>query len=139
MVSGEFGEALLAYYLVKKGLHVIFARTVGFDLLVHDKKGTIFNKGTTLAISVKSRKSKSFSMNLEKDIEKLGKQCKIWGFKPYFGFVTPTEAIIFPMSVANIERVRTLSGRVSFPLLKQIVSSRIVDFEWGIIETKEMY
>jgi len=132
MVSGEFGEALLAYYFVKKKLHIIMARSVGFDLIAKDTKGKIFPKNKQIAISVKSRQSESFSIRLDDDIKKLKNQSKIWKLEPYFGFVTPKEALIFPVKLANHPKVRTKGNMVSFPNLKKLKSKEIIHLEWNI-------
>ena len=134
MVSGDFGELLLAYYFVKKKLHVIIAQSVGFDLLVKDKKGVILPKNKLIGISVKTRQQKSYSIDLRSDRIKLKKASKIWKFIPYFCFISPLEAVIFPLNAAFIKYAKTDTGWISLPRLKKIKSDKKIHFKWRIEE-----
>jgi len=132
MVSGDFGELLLAYYFAKQKLHVIVAKSAGFDLLVKDPMGKIFKKNKLIGISVKTRQQNSFSLDLDKDIFKLERAAKVWDFIPYFCFVTPHEAWVFPLKVASDRRVRTKVGRVSLSKIKKLKKVKRLHFDWGI-------
>lgn len=134
-ISGDFGESLLAYYFVKNKLHVIMARTVGFDLIIKDPNGKILPKNKLIAINIKSRQSKSFSLRLEKDMKNLEKSSKIWGLMPYFGFVTPEEVKIFPLKLAKeCKEIKTKANMISFPKLKRLNSKELISFKWEIKE-----
>ena len=136
LVSGDFGELLVSYYLVKKKLHVIIAKSEGFDLLVNDTKGLLFEKDRLVGISVKTRQKRSLCLDLEIASEKLKRAAKIWKFIPYFCFVTPREVIIFPLQMANDSRVKTEANLISFARLKRIKDKRIIYFGWEIKEQR---
>jgi len=91
LVSGDFGELLVSYYLVKKKLHVIVAKSEGFDLLVNDTRGLLFEKDKLIGISVKTRQKRSLCLDLDIASDKLKRATKIWKFIPYFCYVTPCE------------------------------------------------
>lgn len=132
MVSGKFGELLIAYYFVKQKLHVILANSVGFDLVVKDRKGKFFIKDRLIGINVKARQSKSISLDLEKDISKLKKASRIWNFLPYFGFVSPAEVLIFPSKIVSHSEVRTKGRRISSSKIKNLKRKDVIHFSWEI-------
>jgi hypothetical protein len=136
LVSGDFGELLVSYYLIKKKLHVIVAKSEGFDLLLNDTKGLLFEKDRLVGISVKTRQKGSVCLDLEIASEKLKRAARIWKFAPYFCFVTPREVILFPLQIANDSRVKTEANLVSFARLKRIRDKRIVYFKWEIKEQR---
>ena len=134
-ISGEFGETILAYCLAKEYLHVIVARSAGFDLVVKDTKGKIFPKSKTIAISVKTSKGKSWSKNLKKDYEIFKNYSKIWNYEPYFAFVTSKDIILFPAKLSKYKEVTTPKGSVSAPKLrnyKDSKSNKIIVFNFNI-------
>ncbi len=134
LVSGDFGELLVSYYLVKRKVHVIVAKSEGFDLLVNDTRGFIFEKDRLTGISVKTRQKNSICLDMGKAFEKLKIAAKIWKFLPYFCFVTPREVIIFPAVMVKDNRIKTGANLVSFARLKALKDKRIIYFEWGIRE-----
>jgi len=134
LVSGDFGELLVSYYLVKKKLHVIVAKSEGFDLLVNDTTGFLFEKDSLMGMCVKTRQKRSVCLNLGIAYEKLLRASKIWKFNPYFCFVTPGEVIIFPAEIAKDSRVKTGANLVSFARLKKLKEKRIIYFKWEIKE-----
>ena len=134
LVSGDFGELLVSYYLVKKKLHVIVAKSEGFDLLVNDTRGLLFEKDKLIGISVKTRQKRSLCLDLDIASDKLKRAAKIWKFIPYFCYVTPSEVIIFPADLAKDSRVMTGANLVSSARLKTIKDNRIIYFQWGIKE-----
>ncbi|MEK6943694.1 MAG: hypothetical protein AABX00_06540 [Nanoarchaeota archaeon] len=139
LISGEFGESLLAYRLVKKNMHVIMARTAGFDLVVKDINGKTFSKKRNIAISVKTQTRNSWSKNLKKDYKKLKKISKIWGFKPYFAFITRHNIIVFPAELSKNKKIQTPTGNVSVSLLKkleQAKNNQIIIYKYEIEDIK---
>lgn len=136
MGTGDFGELLVSYYLVKKRLHVIVAKSEGFDLLVNDIEGKLFEKNRLIGISVKTRQKRSLCLDLEAGVDKLKEAAEIWKFIPYFCFVTPREVIIFPSEFASDRRVKTGANLVSFARLKRLKDKRIIYFRWQIQEQK---
>jgi hypothetical protein len=86
-IVGNFGEYALAYYLSKKGINVIRADTVFFDLIVKDKKGIIFPRDEIIGVSVKLR-DRSFttpSCTIQhEDFEQISDYGSKWNIKPYF-------------------------------------------------------
>jgi hypothetical protein len=134
LVSGDFGELLVSYYLVKKRLHVIVAKSEGFDLLVNDTEGLLFAKDRLIGISVKTRQKSSLCLNVGIASEKLLRAAKIWKFVPYFCFVTTRDVTIFPAELARDPRVKTGANLVSTARLRALKDSRIVYFQWGIKE-----
>lgn len=134
LVSGDFGELLVSYYLVKKRLHVIVAKSEGFDLLINDTKGFLFEKDKLIGISVKTRQKSSLCLDLRKAYDKLKNAAEVWKFMPYFCFVTPREVIIFPADMVKDHRVKTGANLVSSARLKTLKDKRIIYFEWGIKE-----
>ncbi len=134
LVSGDFGELLVSYYLVKKKLHVIVAKSEGFDLLVNDTRGLFFEKDRLIGISVKTRQKRSICLDLHIASEKLHRAAKIWKFIPYFCFVTPRDVTIFPAELARDARVKTGARLVSSARLRALKDRRIIYFKWGIRE-----
>lgn len=134
LVSNDFGKLLVSYYLVKKGLHVIIAKSEGFDMLVNDRKGLIFEKDKPVGINVKTRQKNSPCLDMDIPIVKLKNAASIWKFLPYFCFVTPHEVLIFPMEFAQDKRIKTKTALVSFARLRQLRDKRIIYFSWAIKE-----
>jgi hypothetical protein len=134
LVSSDFGELLVSYYLVKKKLHVIVAKSEGFDLLVNDTRGLFFEKDRLIGINVKTRQKRSLCLDLTKSYEKLKRAAKIWKFAPYFCFVSPHEVILFPADLSKDSRVKTGANLVSSSRLKQLKDKRVIYFQWGIRE-----
>lgn len=142
MVSGKFGEALLAYWLVKQKLKVIFANTVGFDLLVVDKKKKIFSSRRMIGISVKARQQNSPSFGkaqVESWIKKMNDAEKSWDLEPYFCLITSKEILLFPVEIAKNKSTRTYNGRLSFSKIRNLKSmhryehrKRIILLKWRI-------
>lgn len=85
-IVGDFGEGVLAYFLTKKGLNVIRADTVFFDLIVRDPYGKLFQKDKIIGISVKIRSSGG-TIPFDKDFKKLKKCTKKWNVVPYICFM----------------------------------------------------
>jgi hypothetical protein len=134
LVSGEFGELLVSYYLVKKKVHVIVAKSEGFDLLVNDRNGLFFEKDKLIGICVKTRQKHSICLDLSIAYEKLMRASEIWKFEPYFCFVTPREVLIFPSDFAKDSRATTNSNLVSSARLRHIKNKKIKVFRWEIKE-----
>jgi|GEM_PF-4967346 len=134
LVSGDFGELLVSYYLVKRKVHVIVAKSEGFDLLVNDANGFLFEKDRLIGISVKTRQKGSLCLDLRKAYSRLRTAAKIWKFVPYFCFVMPREVIIFPAEMTKDTGVKTGANLVSSARLKTLKDKRIIYFEWGIKE-----
>lgn len=134
LVSADFGELLVSYYLVKKKLHVIIAKSEGFDLLVNDTRGLFFEKDRLVGINVKTRQKRSICLDLRTATEKLHRAAKIWKFIPYFCFVTPRDVTIFPADLARDTRVRTGAHLISSARLRSLKDKRIIYFKWGIRE-----
>jgi len=140
IISGEFGESLLAYRLVKKNMHVIMARTAGFDLVARDPTGKIFAKTKNIAISVKTQTRRSWSKNLRRDYKKLKKSSNIWGFEPYFAFITRKDMIVFPARLSKSKGVQTKNGDVSVSslrVLEKSKSNKIIIYEYEIKDIKD--
>jgi hypothetical protein len=134
LVSADFGELLVSYYLVKKKLHVIVAKSEGFDLLVNDTRGLFFEKDRLIGISVKTRQKRSLCLDLRIASEKLHRAARIWKFIPYFCFVTPRDVTIFPAELVRDERVKTGAHLVSSARLRGLKDKRVIYFQWGIRE-----
>ncbi len=134
LVSGDFGELLVSYYLVKKKLHVIVAKSEGFDLLVNDTRGLFFEKDTLIGISVKTRQKRSLCLDLTIAYDKLKSAARIWKFAPFFCFVTPIEVILFPADISKDNRAKTGANLISSAKLKNLKDKRIIYFKWGIKE-----
>ena len=83
---GDFGEYALAYFLTKKGIHVMRADTVFFDIIVKDPKGIIFKKNKITGISVKIRdrtQSTSTCTIPHTDFTRIKEYGKKWNIEPW--------------------------------------------------------
>jgi len=90
LVSGDFGESLVSFLLIKKGVDVVRASTKGFDLFAIDNTGQIFPQEKIVGISVKARftnSEKPFSPTIPLQSKKFFESAKIWKIEPYVSIV----------------------------------------------------
>jgi len=94
MLSGDFGESFIAHLLAKKGVYVVRASTVGFDLFAIDSKGGLLPKNKMIGISVKARIAQShraFAPTIPMGSEKIKSAMKTWRVGAYMGVVIGSE------------------------------------------------
>ena len=144
MITSDFGEALVGYYLVKKDLFVVRANTEGCDLFVLDKKGIVFknrkNKNRMIGIEVKTRQSNSPSFKF--DGWNLSYSSKKWNFEPYLSIVTRNEILIIPLYLCKSRKIRTGKRRISLPRIRKLkknpkFKSKVILLEWKPPELKK--
>ncbi len=115
MRSGDFGESFVAYLLSKKGVDVVRASTVGFDLFAIDPVGGIFPKNKIVGISVKTRISKThnkFVPTIPIGESKIRSSMKRWRIEGYVGLVVRSqEEKSFAVFLFPIKNLKKLSGR----------------------------
>ena len=89
-ISGDFGEAFVAWLLAKDGVQVVRAKTVGFDLFAIDPNGRYFDKDKIVGISVKTRISKEhrrFVPTIPIHSEKIKQAQRIWKVEAWIAVV----------------------------------------------------
>lgn len=117
MHSGDFGESFIAYLLAKKGIHVVRAGTVGFDLFAMDKTGKFFPKDKLAGISAKARISEShdrFVPTIPVGSDKIESSSKIWNAEPYLGIVTGSknnQLAVFLVPLRDLPKLRGKAAR----------------------------
>jgi hypothetical protein len=115
--SGDFGESFIAYLLSKKGIAVVRARTIGFDLLAIDNTGRLLPKKRIVGISVKTRVSRShkkYVPTIPIGSVEIKKSMKIWNIQAFIGIVVGSmgnriDAFVFPFN--DIPNLRGNSRR----------------------------
>jgi|SRR3989344_2985539 len=104
-IVGDFGEYALAYYLTKKGVHVIRVDTVFFDLIMKDPNQEISNiPNKIIGISVKTRDRSNTTPSCTiqiKDYNKIEQFGEKWNIQPWIGIIIISK---------NNEKNRVLEG-----------------------------
>ena len=142
MITSEFGEYLLGYYLVKKGCFVVRANTEGCDLFVMDKTGIVFKnkKNKMIGIEVKTRQNPSTSFMWDGYNTSISQ--KEWNFKSYLAIVTPKDIILIPFELIKSKRIKTDRGAISISKIKRLkfnqkLKNKIIILDWKMpIENK---
>jgi hypothetical protein len=114
IVTGEFGESLVAFLLSKKGIDVAKAGTVGFDLFAIDAVGRIFPKGKIVGISVKTRFGKkhgSFRPTIPIGSAKIVQAQKTWDIDAWVAVVAGSKDDMPSAFVFPLEDLPKLKGR----------------------------
>ncbi len=113
-IAGNFGEALLLYWLSKHGFECATLDHTGIDLIAHNP-----HRNERMGISVKSRtrssQTKEEAINIANDqFEKVERACKAFGCVPYFGLVADAPDIIrvFVLSMAHLREHFSCGARV---------------------------
>lgn len=102
--SGDFGESFITYLLSKKGVNVVRARNIGFDLFAIDSRGKIFQKNKIIGISVKARISKTYKKfvpTIPIGSKQIKNSMKAWKTDAWIGIVVGNKdgslrAFVFP-------------------------------------------
>lgn len=142
MITSEFGEYLLGYYLVKKGCFVVRANTEGCDLFVMDKKGDVFKKKKNSMVGIEVKTRQNFAPSFMWDSFNTLLSKKEWNFKPYLAIITPKEIAIIPVELTKSRRIQTKRGAISLSKIKNLrfnqkFRNKIILLDWRIpIENK---
>ena len=110
IVSGDFGESLVAYLFRKEGIEVVRAKTVGFDLFAIDLTGDILPKNEIIGISVKARITKS-SPTIPVGSSKIQESMKTWKISAWIGIVASGGDESFVVFVFPFNELRRLRGK----------------------------
>jgi hypothetical protein len=113
-ISGDYGESFIAYLLSKKGVNVVRAKTVGFDLFAIDKIGHILPKDKLIGISVKmraSRSNKNYLPTIPMGSTNIIKASRTWNVIPYIGIVVGNKDGSISASVFPFAEMHNLKGR----------------------------
>lgn len=89
-IVGIFGESVTSFYLIKKGVHVMNADTVFFDVMAKDPKKTVFKTNKIVGISVKLRDRTTTTSSCTIQISEYPKVqsfAKKWQVDPWFCFI----------------------------------------------------
>lgn len=116
MRSGDFGESFIAYLLAKKGIHVVRAGTVGFDLFAIDKTGKLLPKDKLVGISAKARISEShdkFVPTIPVGSTKMELSSKIWNAEPYLGIVAGSKNNQLAAFLVPLKDLSKLRGKAT--------------------------
>jgi Holliday junction resolvase len=113
-ISGEYGENFIAYLLSKKGVNVVRAKTVGFDLFAIDKVGYTLPKDKLIGISVKMRASRShkkYVPTIPMGSPNIIKASITWNAIPYIGIVIGHKDGSISAYVFPFDEMHNLKGR----------------------------
>lgn len=114
--SGDFGESFIAYLLAKKGIHVVRASTVGFDLFAIDKIGNLLPKDKLVGISAKARISEAhvkFVPTIPVGSTQIESSSKIWNAEPYLGVVIGSKDNQLTAFLVPLKDLPQLRGRAT--------------------------
>jgi Holliday junction resolvase-like predicted endonuclease len=113
-IAGNFGEALLLYWLSKHGFECATVDHTGIDLIARNP-----HTRELMGISVKSRTraagTEAAAINIRKDqFVKAEAACHAFGCVPYFALVADTADIIrvFVLSMSHLRKLSPALGRV---------------------------
>lgn len=111
-IVGDFGEAIVLYWLSKYGYECARIDHTGIDLIAREPNGT-----RIMGISVKSRDPlehrKNAQINLPADqFVKVRRACEAFGCVPYFAFVVETSDAIRGFLVP-LEHLEAIAGGAS--------------------------
>jgi Holliday junction resolvase-like predicted endonuclease len=106
-IVGDFGEALVLYWLSKDGFECARVDHTGIDLIARNR-----HTQELMGISVKSRSrstgTQSASVNLSHDgFDKAREACRAFGCQPYYAIVVDADGFIrcFLLSLARLEEL----------------------------------
>ena len=134
-IAGDFGEALVLYWLSKHGYECALIDHTGIDIIATDPK-----TGEVLGISVKCRSrspgSERRALDTKKsDYEKIEAACKAFRCKPYFAIVIDQQTRV-QMFILPLLKLRELApyghwkmSRVAVKSYKKNPCVLVVDFE----------
>ena len=136
-ITGNFGEALLLYWLSKHGFECASVDHTGIDLIARNP-----NNNELMGISVKSRSRKlgteeSYISIPRDNFDKAQRACDAFGCIPYFGIVADGAGVIrvFVISAAHLLQLFPHGKRVSaWKMSKQYLSRYYEDPEIMIFE-----
>ena len=151
-IVGVFGESLVAFQLIKRGVHVLLVDTVFFDLIVKDGSGRTFSKEKNVGISVKFRDRRfttpSCSVVVE-DSSEIESFAEKWNVVPWFCLIICSvdkdgkdclEGFLF--SAQDAHRYMVDKGRknaVSFSKLRKAKNDGVITshhyFCWSSVKT----
>jgi Holliday junction resolvase-like predicted endonuclease len=119
-ITGDFGEALVLYWLSKHGFECARVDHTGIDIIARRP-----DKNEVMGISVKARSrykgTGSYSVTLgDDDFEKVEKACRDFGCDPYVAIVVDADSLVrgFILSVAHLAatyptEIRTWTWKMS--------------------------
>ena len=106
-ITGDFGEALVLYWLSKHGFECAIVDHTGIDLIARNP-----STDELMGISVKSRSrnpgtGKTFVRVGRDNIQKAKAACKAFGCVPYFAFVVDADDLIrvFILSMRHLLKI----------------------------------
>jgi Holliday junction resolvase-like predicted endonuclease len=111
-IAGDFGEALVLYWLSKHGFECARIDHTGIDLIARNP-----HTDEVMGISVKSRTRNSGAENEfvripRDDFSKAQKACSDFGCKPYFAIVVDADCVmrVFIVSLARVAELYPLTA-----------------------------
>ena len=112
-IAGDFGEALLLYWLSKDGFECAKVDHTSIDLIAHNR-----HTGERMGISVKSRTrmlgTETDGINIPNDqFVKVQEACKSFGLQPYFALVVDTSELIRVFVVSKEKLLNLYPPRTS--------------------------
>jgi Holliday junction resolvase-like predicted endonuclease len=115
-IAGDFGEALVLYWLSRDGFECIRVDHTGIDLIARNR-----HTQERMGISVKTRSrfagTENVSINLPHDgFEKVRKACEAFACQPYYAIVVDAGGLIrcFLLTLARLEELAPGRGRMSY-------------------------
>jgi hypothetical protein len=115
-IAGDFGEALVLYWLSKGGFECAQVDHTGIDLIARNR-----HTQELMGISVKTRTryagTETASVNLSHDgFDKAREACRAFGCQPYYAIVVDAGGAIrcFLLSLARLEELAPGRGRMSY-------------------------
>lgn len=114
LISGDFGESLVAFLLAKEGIDVVRASTIGFDLFAIDHGGRILKKDTMVGISVKMRVSQGASRyepTIPIGSDKIEEAKRIWKLDAWLAIVVGSVGRNLKCYLLPFEERQQFSGR----------------------------
>jgi Holliday junction resolvase-like predicted endonuclease len=140
-ITGNFGEALVLYWLSKHGFECASVDHTGIDLIARNRHNNEF-----MGISVKSRTrtpdTEAESISIPNDqFEKAQRACKAFECVPYFAIVADTKdkIYIFVISMDYLKKLYPSGKSVcSWKMTKQAITKYYDDAEIKVVELESM-
>ncbi|MBZ5588164.1 MAG: hypothetical protein LAO05_06335 [Acidobacteriia bacterium] len=137
-ITGDFGEALVLYWLSRSGFECARVDHTGIDLIAKRPRS-----GERLGISVKTRsrlpgkEAESVNIGHPKDLAKVEAACSAFQCVPYFAIVVDAarRVSVFLVSKAHLEQLYPgRSGLVSWSMAPSWVKKYLADAQIQSLE-----
>jgi hypothetical protein len=138
-VAGDFGEALILYWLSKYGFECANVDHTGIDIIARNPHT---NEAMGISVKSRTRRAGTGSVSITMGVSQLGKvdaACKAFGCVPYFAFVIDADNSIkaFVVSQSHLLKIhpkgeKTFGWKMDKKSLERYqADSKIMAFEFG--------